>query len=117
MNGAAQVLARYGKKVIITETGYPSGGPSFKPPSTEECPSAVKTTAVPGLKATETFMRVMEQLSRDRGQEWYMFEPFDSRWKERWEADNNAGETDANWGIAGCDRVQKNLQLPSFGAL
>jgi hypothetical protein len=96
---------------------FQTGGPSFKPTSAPECPSSVTTTAIPGVKELETFMRKMEQLSRERGQAWYMFEPFDSRWKERWEAGNSVAGTDSNWGIATCDRVQKDLQLPDFGAL
>lgn len=102
--------------MVITETGYPTAGPNHKPTSVPECPNGVETRAVPGVQALETYMKGMEQISRDRGLKVYHFEPFDSQWKQRWEASNNAGQTDEHWGIYNCDRSSKGIELPPVGA-
>lgn len=118
VNGAKAVSDKWGgKQVIITETGYPTAGPSHKPKGTAQCPSSVTTTAVPGVKALEQFLIEMEKLSRERKVIYYAFEPFDSQWKSRWEEGNNAGKTDEHWGLMTCDRKLKDIKLPEPGAV
>lgn len=112
-SGAEAVSKRYdGMEVIITETGYPTGGPEFLPKSTPGCPSSVTTPAVPGVKAMETYMNKMEMISRDTGLKVFHFEPFDSQWKRRWEAGNTVALTDESWGLLKCDRTTKGIKLP-----
>lgn len=116
IGGAKAIAEKWKKPVIITETGYPSDGAKHKPSSAPGCPSSVTTSADPSFKALETFAHGIEELSRKEEMQVYFFEPFDGEWKKRWEAENNAGEVDFNWGLMTCDRKLKPIALPPEGA-
>jgi exo-beta-1,3-glucanase (GH17 family) len=95
-----------GKRVYITETGYPTSGPGRR------TGMGLATPSVAGLTA---FIQQVEDVSRSNGLPVYFFEPFNADWKRRWQSTD---EYDYNFGLATCRRELKlGLQLPSQGAV
>jgi hypothetical protein len=65
VSGAQAISARWGgKRVILTETGFPSAG-------------ATRQNARPGVVAQSKFATDVEKASRSTGTAVYFFEPFD----------------------------------------
>ena len=70
-----------GKKVVVSETGWPSGG-------------KVIMGAVPSLKNAAFFFKNFVSWARATGTEYFYFEAFDEAWKAKHE-----GPQGAHWGI------------------
>ncbi|MEZ4986892.1 MAG: glycosyl hydrolase family 17 protein [Saprospiraceae bacterium] len=75
------VHAGKGKKVLVTETGWPSQGESLK-------------GAVPGAKSAMEYFINAQMWAMDEGVELFYFSSFDESWKVGAE-----GEVGAYWGI------------------
>ena len=70
-----------GKKVIIGETGWPTQGDS-------------KGSAVPGEVNQQEFLSRFLALNQTHNAEFFLFEVFDEKWKEKYE-----GTVGAHWGL------------------
>lgn len=93
------------RKVVITETGFPTEGEKRK---------TNIGTATPSVDALSAFAAQMEDVSRAEGVEYYFFEPYNGDWKRRWLPFT---ELDYSFGLHTCDRVlKKGLVLPDVGS-
>lgn len=104
LGSANQLVERWGKPVIIAETGFPTAG---------ESRSGEFGTVVPGVFELDIFVSEMELASRARNTSVYFFEPYNGDWKRRWEP---YIEIDYNFGLAYCNRTMKAITLPPLGA-
>jgi len=79
-----------GKRIVIGETGWPSKGKTIG-----------KAIASPENQAR--FFREFTQLAESKGIEYFFFELFDEKWKDKFE-----GEAGAHWGIYNSDGSLKD---------
>lgn len=80
-----------GKRVVISETGWPSGG-------------SPQGSAVPSLANEQTFWQQFIPVANQYGIEYGAFEGFDEAWKATSIPGNSV---DANWGLFGDNRAAK----------
>lgn len=91
--------------IIITETGFPTGGKSRKVGS---------KTVTPSVEGASKFTTQVEDISRKEELPVYYFEPFDGDWKRRWAPFT---EADYTFGLHKCNRKLKaGMDLPLPGA-
>lgn len=90
------------RRVVISETGFPTKGP----------PNPTQLgTSKPSVAALSAFAEQMEEVSRENDMPYYFFEPYNGDWKRRWLPYT---ELDYSFGLHTCDRVlKKGLKLPS----
>ena len=85
-----QIARKYpGKKIVISEIGWPSGG-------------RMRSGAIPSVQNEATFIRDFLTMARARGWDYSIMEAFDQPWKRRIE-----GAAGAYWGIFNADREAK----------
>lgn len=77
------------KRVVIGETGWPSAG-------------EIKGEAVPSEENQARFLKEFAKIAEIKGIEYFYFELFDEKWKERIE-----GKVGAHWGIYNSNRSLK----------
>jgi exo-beta-1,3-glucanase (GH17 family) len=102
VDSAFAINSKWKKKVIVTETGYPSAGPAH---------GAAQTS----LGRMERAAKDIEAMSRTRNVPVYFFEPFDGDWKRRWLVSDTG--IDYHFGLRDCNRNPKSIALPPGGAL
>lgn len=78
-----------GKRIVITETGWPSDGKPFG-------------VAVPSVTAHKTYLAEFARRAKAEGVEYFIIEGFDQPWKTILE-----GQVGAHWGIFSADRRRK----------
>lgn len=82
-----------GKRIVIGETGWPSKGKD-------------NGQAVPSEKNQARFFREFSQLAEEKGIEYFYFQLFDEKWKDKFE-----GKVGAYWGIYNSDgSLKTNLK-------
>jgi exo-beta-1,3-glucanase (GH17 family) len=97
-NAAASVLGRFQqvwsahpfKRVIISETGWPTGGPPYG-------------AAIPSLENQQTFLSGFLCQAQKKRVPTFVFEAFDEVWK----ASTTEGEVGAHWGFFDSNRTPK----------
>jgi glucan 1,3-beta-glucosidase len=105
INGAKAISGKWGgKRVIISETGFPSAGNK-------------KNFAEPNQAGQNKFLSDVENASRSTGTAVFIFEPFDGEWKKRWLASDN--DIDYHFGAPyTCNRKPKaGARIPNGNAL
>ncbi|KAF2139167.1 glycoside hydrolase family 17 protein [Aplosporella prunicola CBS 121167] len=103
-----------GKRHVISETGWPSGGGNDcgTGSDTDECKSGEGSVA--GITEMNTFMEdwVCEALSN--GTEYFWFETFDEPWKVVYNTDSQKWED--KWGLMDqARRLKKGVKIPDCG--
>jgi exo-beta-1,3-glucanase (GH17 family) len=82
--------AAYGKRVIISETGWPTAG-------------ATIGNAVPSVENQERFLLEFTKLAEESKIPYFWFEAFDESWKA-----SSEGEAGAHWGLVDANRNIKD---------
>jgi len=90
-----------GKRIIIGETGWPSGGDSVD-------------NAIPSEQNERQFMQEFSLLAKENGIDYFYFSLFDEEWKGETETIDSAGQISTNevesfWGIYNSNGTTKTL--------